>query len=271
MNALKKSLPISKQMSKVPRAGKDYDLRLPKGYLSWSQISLHRSCGEKYRREYKEGVPRPYNSAFFEGTVMDHVLEQSNLRYIEKRKHLTKTQAHGCYAEKFEEDKPNVEVWLDDSADILDRGATFIDKFWDNKLHVQMKPIAAQREFFIEIVGVPVKGVIDLLEMNLVCDFKVAKDAKYYDPTVCDQMWLYALATGVEHVAYQIFEKKSMSIRWKEATVNLERAQWELERLVSSVAFQISHDLYPPNSKDFFCSGKWCSHYFDCVGKDEWK
>jgi len=251
--------------------GRDYELKLPKGHLSPSQITLFLQCGEKYYREYVLGQRGPLTWPLAEGQTMARTMEWANKAFLADGEHLHKEAlltVHRTYANE------ECEKATGDDCDlqtVIDRGKEFLTKFD----HTQLNPVmvgtkpGVELAKTIKIAGVPIKLVVDLLESEGVIDFKVAASTRYYDGERDLQMSFYAVAFDRTDVSFCVFCKKKMEIAWVPGTRDLKKTKKWLEIVVSRVAHAISNGVFPPTNpaKDFLCSPKWCPHWETCYGR----
>ena len=251
----------------VPIAGKDYELNLPGDALSYSQISRYLGCGIRYEFEYVQGLKPAPTVHQVEGSILAKALEASNKRFMAKEKHLNRAQARKAYSEAFAELSSTIEDWLDQTPPgVRQRGLNFIDEFWGEE-GPPMEPEAAEDVWNIEIAGVPVTGITDLVEPGNVTDFKVGKDARYYDPTKSLQLALYSLVHRKLRVGFIIFQKKDGRIVEKYETIEPDETKRIVGFTVARVAQAISAGAFPPCDEGYnWCSKKWCPHWAYCKG-----
>jgi RecB family exonuclease len=259
----------------VPIPGRDYELNLPKGYLSFSQIDAYLRCPQAYYRTYVLDGPRINSAEAFEGTCMAKTLEEMGNRKLKGRKMVVAraVEWHKNYLVNHLDD---VNQWNDQKpADLVKRGDSFLKRFWkqEEPLITKERLVAVEHGFEIELAGVPVRGVIDLLERNYCWDYKVRSknSMRYLNVDRSLQLSLYAVATGKEKVGYIVFVKDDGSIVHKQSVRDLSRTKKWLEFTVSQVAQGISKGAFMPcNPADnFLCSSKWCPFFSECAGSKE--
>lgn len=251
--------------------GRDYELNLPKGHLSPSQILLYLQCAEKYRREYVEGIRGPLTWPLAEGQTMARTMERANKEFLVSERHIAKDRLLDWHRRYAKTECVNATGNDCDLQTVIDRGKEFLTKFD----HTQLKPVMVGKTPGVEIAktikiaGVPIKLVADLLEAEGVIDFKVASSTRYYDGERDLQMSFYAVAFNRTDVSFCVFCKKKMEIAWVPGTRDLKKTKKWLEIVVSRVAHAISNGVFPPTNpaKDFLCSPKWCPHWETCYGR----
>lgn len=261
-------------------AGKDYELKLPQPHLSFSQISLFLQCPQRYYRKYVLGIEEPYTAPLFEGSILGEVLDASGIEYITKGKPLTLKRAVLLYGKLFKKQSPKVDDWgAEGPEDVRLRGEAFLKEYWTKGMAEEAKPaimsngvIGVQFEVRTTIAGVPMLGFVDLIEETppLITDHKCASSSRYYNPDTSLQLSCYAVNLGIPRVAFQVFNKKTGKVEFKECSQPLDlgkREKW-LEVIVSGVAEQISAGMFPvcDPEKNFLCSSKWCPHWETCRG-----
>lgn len=260
---------------RIPIAGEDYELKLPKDHLSYSQIDLYLKCPEKYRRRYDEGVQGPYTVALAEGTVMGKVLERVGKRLLpgktgKRGKPPALKTAQNWWDKAAAEEFPKVDEWYSENERVVEtRGHAFLKGFYAEDEPARMKPVAVEEERTILIAGVPVLLIPDLVEENFVIDYKVARTDRNYKVDDSLQLSLYAYGFEKERVAYMIFRKEKLDHVLLPSERRNPNWQFWLEFTVAQVARAISMEVFPPclPEENWLCSPKWCEHWKTCFGK----
>lgn len=156
-----------------------------------------------------------------------------------------------------------------DVEDASERGEAFLRKLWSTGIIDTFDPIAVEEEINATYAGVPIVGYIDMVEPTCVTDFKVASQARYYDPAKSLQLQLYACEKNQPNVAFLIYEKRTGSIIPKDHTFqDLDAVRRWVTRVVGTVAYAISAGAFPVcNPKENnLCSEKWCPYWAECAG-----
>lgn len=261
----------------VPLPGKDYELNLPKGYLSFSQIDTYLRCPQQYYRTYVLDGPRINSAEAFEGTCLGKTLEEMGCRKLgaSRSKTMTATQAIEWHKVYLNSHVDEVDQWNGhEPADLLKRGDAFLKRFWkqEEPLITKERLVDVEHEFSITLAGVEIRGVVDLLERNYCWDYKVRSknSMRYLNVDRSLQLSLYAVATGREKVGYIVFVKDDGSIIHKQSVRDLKRTKSWLEFMVSQVAQGISKGAFMPcNPADnYLCSSQWCAHWDSCYGQE---
>ena len=252
-------------------AGKDYTLKLPKDYLSFSQIDCYLTCPKQYEFSYVEGKKSAGTIEQFEGTVMHALLNDNSRYYIDKKKHMRMDDAEMLYTVQLQDhcDDTELKMTVKQKDAIQDRAMGFIEKFWREGKGPNIQPIACEERFEHRFAGVPVVGYIDLIEEWCVTDYKVTASSEYYDAEKSMQLDIYSVVSGKPVASYCCFEKRTGKIIWDTAQArNLVKVNRWLQVVVSRVAEGISKGVFPPcdPNKNRWCSARWCAHHSYCAG-----
>lgn len=275
MKETTKSKPKNTAKARIPLPGKDYDLDLPSGHLSVSQIETMLRCPAQYDYARVQKLPTESSSAAAEGSAMALTINASCVQWSKTGEHLGVEAARSLH-EQFV-----VNEWIDldeyhetyyGPNDAIVRGGLFIRQFFHGlDLHpVKVAGVlGSEIPFKIKIAGVWIKGIADVVENKSVTDFKVGKSAYFYDPVKSLQLSMYAVAFKKKRVFYCVFEKKTGKILWKEGSRDLQKTKAWLERIVSTVAMQISCRHFPPRPSPInsLCDSRWCDFYKVCFGR----
>jgi RecB family exonuclease len=155
--------------------------------------------------------------------------------------------------------------------------ANYVEKSYNfirNFKGVNNKILSVEREFQIEIEGIPIRGFIDLETENekgiVVTDWKTSAKSGFVGKKLAQkqrQLYLYADAVKKHYGRYPkamyfylIMDKEFIKVDWSRKGAN------EMRRWVVEVVEKASKwENYPPKDKpDFFCSNicgvKTCKH-----------
>jgi len=268
-------------------ANKDYELKLPKPHLSYSQISLYLECPQRYYQTYVLDAPRVTSPAMVEGTIMGLLLEASSRNYCRRGRHFQLDTALWKH-EALCRDCPRL---LADQLDhAIERGSVFLKQLWcinnGKKQHPNLSPcrlkingsvrLGIELQTTVVIAGVPVVVIPDILEKERLWDYKVGGSRFFYDPHKSLQLSLYAHAFQYEKVGFILFEKITKLLRWLPSQRDLKQNAKAVSTIVADVAHKISVGLQhkdPENSgqfekcvkeDNFFCCAKWCQFHGQC-------
>lgn len=271
-------------MLNTPIAGTDYELNLPKGYLSNSQIEKYLNCPEQYRRAYVLGEEELYNENLAEGQAFHTVLRKTNDRYLRTGRHSTSLQAIKQLREAIaiENNKLPEPLTKQGMKPWLERGIGFIKAAWGKKDQPIWRPCkmedgkpGVEWEWKMELAGVPLTGFCDLVEETNCTDFKVASSARdwnkklKYDPVQSLQANLYRIAANRLRFGFEVFEKSTGKVQFLSHKVDdLEPIRQWVTFAVAHVAKAISLGVFPPTSpdKNGLCDERWCPFWKTCAG-----
>ena len=147
---------------------------------------------------------------------------------------------------------------------------------WYKERSVTLVPIATEETTYFLFEEWPFMAIIDYLCMDeegkrRVVDLKVGR--KKRDPSTSLQLGIYALAHGIEKVAYDtiLLPGKRIGCRsvYEPCTLTQEFLTHTL-RCVKDVVGAISAKIYPRAQPDsWVCSTKYCGHYQACRGESK--
>jgi hypothetical protein len=251
---------------------------LPGGHLSPTQIETYIKCAKQYFETYIMGRKEEPDLPMVLGTVFGRVIEASCRTWAKTGKHFTTERAeevlnliwNGSFSGKSgrDEHRPVKYTKLGPVPEELEE---FCKKWERFKLN-DLEPIKVKGEVGVEvkvelmITDVPVVGYADLVERGVVTDFKVARTARFYDPSKSTQLMVYATALKIPRVGFMVFEKSTGRKVDKYVNINLPATKKYLANLVDGVARGIQHDVFPPRSDSGLCSELWCPFWNECVG-----
>jgi putative RecB family exonuclease len=216
--------------------------------LSFTQISLYRTCPLSYRLQYIDGL-RPKEKSYFSfGTTMHSCVEyffrvnsppppslEALLRYYEQN-----WLSQG-YATREEE------------AGYKEYGRDILKRFWEIHSADFRLPVALERSFYLDIEGIKLRGFIDRVDKLdsgglSVIDYKTNKELFTADYLAGDlQLTIYQMAA--EQTWKLPVERLTLyHLRSNTACTCLPRDQQELEqtrKLVLEVAENIAQGNFP--------------------------
>jgi hypothetical protein len=272
----------------IPKAPED-ELRdkLPKGYLSVSQVTQYMKCGEAYYYRYVMQRPVPSNSFQVQGRGVHKAAEKLHLSIIDNNT-ISEEEMLQTYSDLYDVEIKDAQLEEDvEEADIKDVGIRLTKKYrkvalgkepQGNGLFFEpVKPIAAERVVRMNIItetseSIPFLGVIDLEEQDAIADLKTKKKASSQaDADNSLQLSLYAHVTGKPVVRLDQLVKPTKTM--KERYIRTESVRTRQEVLhaidvVSQVAQDIAHGRFrKTNPENWWCSAKWCPYWGDCRGR----
>lgn len=265
---------------KIPVAGQDYELNLPKGHLSFSQIDLYLNCPQKYYRSVVLGEEEEYTEPLAEGQAMHTVMKETNLTRFKTKKHLPLDKAIKLHRRACKDEAKKLSG-AGDPNEWMARGEQFLTKAWGKRGPVWRpcrmddgKP-GVEWDWNLELAGVKVKGISDLVEEGNCTDYKVASAARdyrkkpKYDPLKGLQANLNRIATQRNRFCFEVFEKMTGKIELLSAKVKeLEPIERWVTFVVANVAQSISAGAFAPcdPTKNGLCDQRWCDFHSTCAG-----
>lgn len=249
---------------------------LPRGYLSVSQISQALRCWRQYEFRVVKNLVLPPSVALGEGKAIHQAVETGHRESVK-----TQSVSVDAMLTAFQEAWKPLENEIDWETDeealgpsgIESRGHTLVRIYHQTQLP-KIKTLVENNEpkvefpFLINIRGVPVIGVIDLLgeieEKQTVIDHKVVGRKKTKDAIATDiQLALYSLVTKIKHVGFNCIIKTKNMVEFVGDEVS-PHLSW-LEEIVERVATVIRNGVFPPCSPEaWWCNPKYCGYYALC-------
>ena len=256
------------------------DERLPRGYLSASQINKYLSCPKDYYYTYVEGKRSISNSRMVLGSCVHKLIENGINLKIENSNATpdpeqilddSRVVVEDLYYDK-EGNTPDSEEGLETLDDILDTAQKSFLCWYKNKMH-SISPIASEKQSLFTIADIPIKGYIDYLDLTpegvKVVDIKVGK--KKRDPLDSVQLGLYAIGERTPLVGFDTILQptKRLPHRLEETSATLQQNYLtHIKSMVVNVHRGITQGFFPECLPDhWLCNAKWCSNYSICRGK----
>lgn len=265
-----------------------YQKKLPKGYLSVSQVAQYLKCGEAYRRRYVLEQPVKGSVAAAQGKSIHRAAELLHKSMINNAP-ISSEETVQIYADQHETEMKEVTPTEDDGdiKALKDVGVGMVRKYHNyavnggmdaNNVYVPpLKPIAAEKQFkvFLNTLHddpIPFVGVVDLEEEDAIADLKTkAKPATQADAENSLQLSLYAHVTGKPLVRLDQLIKptKTLPVRYmRTIAVKNKKETLHAVDVVADVAVDIAAGRFRrTNPENWWCSEKWCAYWGDCRGK----
>lgn len=249
------------------------DSRLPKGYLSKSQIEMYLRCGAQYEFRYIMGKKMPPSLPMTEGSAHGNTLNYNNLNFIAKGKHVKFSILIEKFVDELEtliKDMPKEEWknWSTSKDGVILRGSE-MQKDYFNKYGSILKPVGVEVPVEVMMGGVPVLGYIDMLEKNAIHDYKVVSRVYRQEDAHTDlQLSIYAKGAKHKNVSFICFDKNKEQVFQVPSTRNSGDFK-AADAVVAGVVNGISKGVFPmTNPKNTFpCSQKFCGFWHQCRGK----
>lgn len=248
-------------------------MNLPFGYLSVSQIRTYLRCPRMYELQYIEGLRSPLTSFLLLGRSFHKAIETANRAKLEDGEILSVEEVQDTFSEAWDREKAEVE-WEEGEkeGEIKDNGLN-MTAFYYEHVGQHLRPVMIEQGATIDVEGVPVKVVIDLVEESgLIRDFKTAKRTPSQDEADKSiQLTTYALAyrqmTGLREsgavLDYTVNLKSGPKIARLETVIDDGRVERTVT-LIKGVAKAISAGLFYPVEEGMACG--FCAFRNVCKG-----
>ena len=246
--------------------------KLPRGYLSASQIQKYLTCPEDYRLTYIEGRSFKPNSKMLRGSSVHKMVEKSLIML--KGRGVAPSEE-----EILDSSRSIVETVVDsreaseelDIEEIIDSSQKSFKAWYKERMHCIL-PIAVECEVLALVGEVPVKGFVDYVDgysgSPQIVDLKVGN--KKRDPCNSLQLGLYSLTMGINSVAYDTILQPTKRLPCR---INFESAEYtekyvqHIGRIIQRVYEGITSGYFPLCLPDnWACSPKFCSNFERCRG-----
>jgi hypothetical protein len=271
----------NEELVKIPETAEDAQFkdRLPKGYLSVSQVTQYMKCGEAYYYRYVMNRQVPSNVFQVQGRGVHKAAEKLHLSMIQDAP-IGEAEMLQTYSDLYDEEiKTAVSEHNEDDADEKDANDKDIGVRLTKKYHkvalgkdydaagkpvTAVRPIAAERVVRVNIITeeslvIPFLGVIDLEEENAIADLKTKKKASSQADTGKPLVRLDQLVKPTKTLKERFI--RTESVRTKNEVLHA------LD-VVSQVAQDIASGRFrKTNPENWWCTSKWCPYWSDCRGR----
>jgi len=262
------------------------DPGIPKGVLSPSGFNSYRRCPRQYMYSYVLGLRMPPKVVMIKGTAIHKGAEVVHKHTIEKKSLMSREESLQAVADSFDEEKEEVEDWSETDEGTAKDEAIYSFEAYYHQAIPYINPIAAEEPFALRIGGVPIRGVIDLIDsvedqwsiveegeekprIQVVADLKTTKKKWPLQKIEKEpQLTFYALAKDTAHtrVDFVIAGKKGVTY----VPVSAERDALEKRILtedVIDVADNIKAGRFPRcDPTTWACTPSFCGYYDMCRG-----
>lgn len=267
--------------------------KLPRGYLSVSQITQFMKCGRAYEFRYLQDVPIPRNSFTAQGSALHKAAEKMHLSMMDNAGAPPLSYVESAYEDAHTEyfvNDPELVIMEEDvdAGRVKDVGIEMIRLYHrgasgqlidpDTKLPMRpLYPIAAERVVRtmlkpLEGEEVPFMAVIDIEEPTNVRDLKTKrKKGSQADADNSLQLSLYASITQKPdvHIDQLIKPTKTMGPRYiRVASHRTQEEMLHAVEIAASVATDIAKGRFPLTMPDnWWCTANWCPYWGLCRGR----
>src|SRR5690606_12922891 len=226
-----------------------------------------------YELQYIEGLRSPLTSFLLLGRSFHKAIETANRAKMEWGEIMDVSDVQNAFSDEWDRGKSDVE-WEEGEkeGEIKDSGLNMTALYYE-QVGQHLKPVMIEQGATIDVEGVPVKVVIDLVEKNgLIRDFKTAKRTPSQDEADKSiQLATYALAyrqmTGLREsgavLDYTVNLKSGPKIKQLETIIDDGRIE-RTRNLIKGVAKAISAGLFYPVEEGMACG--FCAFRNVCKG-----
>ena len=264
------------------------DPKLPKGYLSVSQVTQFLKCGEAYKRKYVDNEITASSAFMVQGRGVHKAAEALHLSMIGGST-ISTEQMCDIYSDLHEKEMAEVPDVEQDPGVLKDEGISMTKNYRAGALgeivdldtgqrYPQVNPIAAEKVVRVvlrpeESEPVPFMGVIDLEEEANIADIKTKKRmASQQDTDNSIQLTLYAYITGKPSVRLDQLVKanKTRPTRYvRTSSVRTRKEALHVLDVVAEVADDIAAGRFRKTSpENWWCSEKSCPYWTTCRGRN---
>ncbi len=260
---------------------------LPTGYLSPTQVTMHKRCGRQYEFRYVEKKKSPPGVALVEGSSHHVSLEYNNKYKVQQHKDRVSKQVVSRFEDEFSDRRKTVGDWGFDTFDkVIKRGRVLVPKYL-KRFAPFFQPMFIERktEFKIQNLSflciLDAAGTLRLPKMGsrstVVVDYKCTgrtQAAATLDSDIAMSAYGWVandvLKLDAPVVGFCNLKKtKIPQIEWKPGLITPGRLRW-FRSLVLDVARSVSKGNFPLAKPDeWYCSERFCGYWSLCRGKTQ--
>ncbi len=242
-------------------------MRLPRGYISYNQIRIYKSCPLKYYYKYIEEKEGSINKRVYTGLIFHSVLEFC-FKNIIKGINLSFSDLRDLYLNLFKDKKQEYKIvdLRGNSEKEKNRGLNMLKYFYNNIL-LSINPLMVEKELLAKLPsGIILKGIVDLLDKDYsIIDFKTSVNkwskSKINYSLIQMEIYKYLVLKNFNvsspTIKYFIFIAKNMDCnRCQSLSIDDTSDLYVLEDNIYRVAQEISKGNFPQ------IPGKQCNYCF---------
>ncbi len=255
-----------------------------KPVLSWSQLNMFNTCGERYRRRYIKGDIIPPGIAMIVGSGVDGGVNANMKKKRDDKVLLPREQVVDIAVEEFKKKWEKEGVVLDPEEKALglkaakgqaiDRTSTLTGLHCDT-FAKEINPTHVQRKMKVILNGFPYDliGYIDIQEgLIRVRDTKAkAKSMSQADADSDDQMTIYAMMTKVvdgkipDELCLDCLVSTKVPKRVPLVTHRTDEDFKPVVRRIENMIVALGQGVFTPCPESFWgCSAKYCGYWHTC-------
>jgi hypothetical protein len=266
------------------------DPELPKGYLSPSQHNTYQRCPRQYEYAYIMQLVKPPGIAQIRGTAVHKGAELTHKHTIKHGKPISIEEGAAAVSDKFDEQAPTIEEWEEETqGDAKDKAIRMFRTYYNDAVPY-INPVRVEHTFkwSRELCGVPVLGIIDLVDSVKNPDMSLENDPKnpqmievVSDLKTVKRLWpasrienepqltFYAIAENTDRVRIDFLAWLKTGTKYTAVTSKRSRQDKTiLLEDVAEVARNIKAGIFPRCAPTgWHCSLTFCGYYSRCRGK----
>jgi hypothetical protein len=240
----------------------------PGAVLSPTQVRTFLNCSARWWFKYGLGEPEAKNSALALGSAVHRTLEVNFREKVTTKEDLDTLGVVALFRSEWQGQMEQTEFRDDEDPAALGKvGEQLVAKYMDEAAP-WIQPVVVETDVAGEIGGVPVRGVVDLLdEEGRVVDVKTsARKPSGVSPDYAFQLATYRQITpGASGEARldTLVKTKTVQLVQQAYTVGSQDVQ-ATEVLYPFVQTGIANGLYFPNRQSLTCSRRNCAFWRQC-------
>ncbi len=239
--------------------------------LSPSRVNTYLSCSARYWYKYGLQLPDVQGSSLAIGKALHSAMKINFEQKIETKQDLPLAGVLGVYNDAWNQELERTEFEDGENKDDLKQmGASLVQKYLDEAApHIE--PAAVEMPVSGSIGGVPVRGIIDLLDVNgRIIDLKSANKSPSKGrirPDYRFQVATYAAlapqASG--EVRLDTIVKLKREVKLVPQTFQLGPADLRQVEVMYPLAKEgMLSGIYTPQRNGFLCSRRYCPYWRSC-------
>jgi len=236
--------------------------------LSPSQVRCFLDCPARWWFKYGLQIPERKSSSLALGLAVHRALEVNFREKVETREDLETTGVVMVFREAWMEQVPETEFAPDESQGDLRRvGERLVAKYMD-EVAPTIQPAAVELDVHGEIAGVPVRGRVDILDVDgQLIDIKTAaRRPSSVAPDYAFQLATYRQITPGASGAVRIDSLvRTQTVQVVQQAYTVENQDIRATHVLYPMAHKaMDTGMYCPNRQSLLCSRKHCSFWKHC-------
>lgn len=264
-----------------------FDDDIPRGVISPSQFNMFRRCPKQYYFRYVLDLIKPPAVAMIKGTAIHKGAEVVHRNTIETGEPLGIEEATQAVVDTFEKSKEDVEDWEGSDASKIKQSAISNFRTYYKQAVPLIRPAAAEKAFALKLGGIPVRGVIDLVD-QVPGDYQLEDDPDKPPPLIevvsdlktTTRLWpqqkidmepqltFYALAENTDRVRvdFLLDQKSGSRYEAKRSLRSVNEKRVLIEDLIEVVDLIKKGVFLRCDPTSWVCTPNFCGYYEKCRG-----